>query len=448
MASDVNFMKILLGIKSILRLAWSNPRSLLKRLSAQAGSESAYHSFIQYRDGLPGIAPLNLVVDPQLAVRPVLNVLLPGLAMRAMSGGPNTAINLVYRLAAHGVALRFISTDVPMDEDHAPIRRHFASLTGLPADLSNVEITCGFDRSKPLAIGENDVFFASAWWNVQMIKRGLALTRPKRFLYIVQDFEPGLYAWSTRYALALETYGLDFHAIICGNFLANYLFENRIGRFNNAAFRADCAVFEPAVDRAKFYPEALSSQSRVKRLLFYARPTSAERNLFELGLYALRCAVMTGVFSDGPWEFLFIGEPLPDVELGQGITIRRAPWLNYDQYAEMMRSSDIVLSLMLSPHTSYPPIEAAAAGAVAVTNAYANKTIDALTIVSPNIIGVPATLEGVVAGLASAVQQISGPRPQRGVLNVPSQWSESFAETIPQVLAMLERCRTTADRAP
>ncbi|WP_420100945.1 hypothetical protein [Bosea sp. (in: a-proteobacteria)] len=438
-------MQLFRGILGLARLLVSDPRRFMERLSAQADAEKPLHSYLQYRDGLPGVAPLNFAIDPQLDSRPTLNVLLPGMAMRAMSGGPNTAINLAYRLAAHGVALRFISTDIPMDENHEPIRAHFASLTGLPADLPNVEIVCAFDRSKPLLIGRNDVFFASAWWNVQMIKRGLALTGPKRFLYIVQDFEPGLYAWSTRHALALETYNLDFHGIICGNFLADYLFESRVGRFGEPDFRAACTVFEPAVDRNKFYPDPVKSRFAVRRLLFYARPTSAERNLFELGLYALRCAVMTGVFAQGQWEFLFIGEALPDVDLGAGITIRSAPWLNYEGYAGLMRSSDVVLSLMLSPHTSYPPLEAAAAGAVAVTNSYANKTADALTAVSPNIVSVPPTLEGVVEGLTEAVRRLGGERPGRGLLNVPADWDESFAETVPRVLAMLELCRASGE---
>lgn len=444
MAGSLHLVRIMRGLINIAGQALRNPRRFLARLSAQGGTDQAYAPYLLYRDALPGVVPLNFALDPALAATPTLNVLLPGMAMRAMSGGPNTAINLVYRLAAHGIRLRFISTDIGMDKEHGPLRRHFASLTGLPDDLPNVEIVCGFDRSKPLMIGRNDVFFASAWWNVQMIKRGLTLTAPQRFIYIVQDFEPSLYAWSARHALALETYGLDFHAIICGRFLANYLFDSRIGRFGDAAFRNSCAIFEPAVDRTKFYPET-TAPAKVKRLLFYARPTSAERNLFELGLHALRQATLSGVFSDEPWELLFIGEAIPPVDLGRGVTIRPAPWLDYDKYAALMRSADIVLSLMLSPHSSYPPIEAAAAGAIAVTNTFANKTQDALAKVSPNIIGVPATLEGIVAGLGSAVVQSRVQRPQRGLVNVPDRWEDSFSETIPQFLSMIENCRTTGE---
>ena len=413
----------------------------IRALSSLEERSGSYSRFLQYRDKLPGINPLNLVVDPALARRPVLNVLLPGMAMRAMSGGPNTAINLVYRMAHSGVPVRFISTDMPMDKNHTPLRRHFAAITGLPDNIPGVEIACAFDRSKGLKIGENDVFFASAWWNVQMIKRALALTKYKKFLYIIQDYEPNLYAWSTAHALALETYSLDFCGLICGNFLADYLFQQRVGNFADPGFRNQCAVFEPAIDVTKFCIEPNRRDKNKRKLLFYARPTSAERNLFELALNALRTAVMAKHFDNENWEFLFIGEPVPDVQLGRGVVIRKAPWLDYDGYAALMRSADIVLSLMLSPHTSYPPIEAAASGAIAVSNEYANKTIPALADISPNIVGVSASVEGIVSGLAEAVERVRAGRIHPGPINVPTSWEQSFADVLPRSIAMVDECR-------
>ena len=52
---------------------------------------------VRYHDSLPGIAPLNAVIDPALSSSPTLNVLLPGMSMKAMSGGPNTVINQIGR---------------------------------------------------------------------------------------------------------------------------------------------------------------------------------------------------------------------------------------------------------------------------------------------------------------------------------------------------------------
>ena len=398
----------------------------------------------QYLKRLPNIAPLNLTISPGLAARPMLNVLIPGLSMQHMSGGPNTAINLAYRLAAEGIPVRFISTDVPADQRHDLLWAHFASLTGITKRLANVEICCGANRSIALAIGENDVFFGTAWWTVQMVKYALPLTKPKKFIYIIQEFEPGLYEFSSRYALALETYQMNFCGIINEQFLADYLCDYKIGRFADPAFIDSCAIFEPALDTRKFYPVQEKNLSRPRRLLFYARP-NAPRNLFELGLNALQTAAAQNVFSGESWELLFIGEPLPDMKLGNNLMIRSAPWLNYDAYAKLIRNSDIALSLMLSPHTSYPPLEMAACGGIAVTCSFDGKTQQKLHQISSNIIAVPPTLEGIVGGLQEAVGKVRAGQRSFERINMPATWDEAFSQVVPKLVEMFHDCQRSTD---
>ena len=418
----------------ILSFAVREPRLAASAVETQLNRGGRQLAYTQYRDGLPSIAPLNLRLDPDLSARPRLNVLIPGMAMRAMSGGPNTAINLVYRMSHLGVPLRFISTDIAMDKDHGPLRQHFQALTGLSGEGADVEIVCGADRSVALPIGENDAFFASAWWNVQMIKYALPMMKRKRFFYIIQDFEPGLYPWSTEYALAMETYSLDYYGILCSNLLSEHMSSRRIGAFADEDFLQNkMTVFEPAVDRSVFYPEPAEPGAR-RRLIFYARPNTARRNLFELGLYSLRTANELGVFEGEEWEFLFMGEALQTIDLGRGAAIRSAPWLDYKGYGQLLRGSDIALSLMLSPHTSYPPLEMAACGRVSVTNTFENKTAEALTALSGNIVPVSATLDGVVSGLRQAVQRVrSGSIDPSGV-RAPQAWEESFEQALPWVV--------------
>src|SRR5205807_1842092 len=140
------------------------------------------------------------------------------------------------------------------------------------------------------AIGPNDVFIGTAWWTAQMIKHALLQTGKKKFIYVIQEFEPGLYPWSTEYALAMETYGLNFHAVVNESLLAEHLCRNAVGRFAETGFLDQCAVFEPAVDAKRFRPEYQLDSNRKKRLLFYTRPR-APRNLYEVGLLALKKAV-------------------------------------------------------------------------------------------------------------------------------------------------------------
>jgi hypothetical protein len=428
------------AVARIARVVVTKPGPLYDEVKAAVLRVVQPPAYIQYVNGLPNVCPLNLEVDPALEKTPRLNVLIPGMAMRAMSGGPNTAINLAYRMAQRGVPVRFISTDIPMERDEALLWQHFTALTGIRERLVNVEIRCGHDRTRPLPIGANDVFFGTAWWTVQMIKRALPLVHSQRFLYLIQEFEPGLYSWSTRHALALETYHLPFFGLINERLVADYLAEQRIGQFADPSFvTKSCAIFEPAIDREKFHSSPRPGRGP-RRLLFYARPLNAERNLFELGLYALQTAAIQGVFSGEAWEMFFIGEDVPDVVLSPAITVRSTRWLGYDDYAALIRGSDIALSLMLSPHTSYPPLEIAAAGGIAVTNTYSVKTAARLAQISPNIVAVEPTLEGVVAGLEEAISRVrAGAREASGV-NLPGSWEESFADVLPRAISMYEQC--------
>ena len=292
MASPFKSSLHFLGVTTrIVRRIAANPAGFLDDIDRIFNPR---HHLLHFRQ-LPGVEPLNTVIDPALSESPRLNVLLPSLMLTNMSGGPNTAINLTYRMATQGLPVRFISTDTPIERDEAALWDHFEALTGIGERPRNIEIRSAYNRSKPLAIGKDDVFCATAWWTAQMVKHAQGQTNPKKFLYIIQDFEPGFYRWSTEYALALETYRLNFRALINEQLLADYLCTRKIGRFADPTFIDQCAVFEPALDRQKFFPDRARQEQGHRLLLFYSRP-SHPRNLFELGLYAIRLAAASGLF--------------------------------------------------------------------------------------------------------------------------------------------------------
>ena len=391
---------------------------------------------------LPWFNPLNLVVAPQLVNEPRLNVLVPGLAMRHLSGGPNTALEIAGRLALSGVRVRLISTEFAFDEDLAPFRAHMRGLLGtdLPAD---VQLVSANDRAVPLAIGARDLFMATAWWTAQQAKYAVRQTQHSRFVYLIQDYEPLFHPASTQQALAAETYSLDHLPVVNSRWLHEFLVRERIGRFADPAFVERSLVFQPAVDRTLFFPALDRSTRARRRLLFYARPTNGLRNLFELGVAALEKAVADGTLDPERWELVGMGESFPAVSLGRGATLVPAPWLDLAGYAQQMRESDILLSLMLSPHPSYPPLEMAACGGLAVTTAFANKTSEALAELSANIIGIPPTLEGISEGLEAAVARLDDVEGRRAAaaINLPASWRSSLAEVVPRLfdeLAVLQ----------
>jgi glycosyltransferase involved in cell wall biosynthesis len=383
---------------------------------------------------LPWFNPLRVEVIPELAYRPHLNVLVPGLAMKHMSGGPNTAVNFAYRLAALGLRVRFVATDAPIEPDHSIFWEHARALTGIGEPLYNVELVDASDRAGPLQIGEHDVFMATAWWTAQIAKYAVRHTRHSRFIYLIQDYEPLLHPASTQSALCEETYRLDYIPIVNSSLLAEFLVSSKIGRFADADFARKTIAFEPAVDRTRFFPVAAARPGTKRRLLFYTRPMSGLRNLYEMGVAALQKVVAERILDPNEWEFVGMGEAFAPVPLGGGAVLQPAPWLNFDAYAQQVRESDVLLSLMLSPHPSYPPLEMAACGKPVVTTAYCNKTPERLSRISPHIIAVEATVEGIAEGLVTAIGRVgTGETDVDSVSALPATWDESFGEALPNL---------------
>jgi glycosyltransferase involved in cell wall biosynthesis len=392
---------------------------------------------------VPWVNPVDFVVRPSLSLQPRLNVLIPSLALRHMSGGPNTALQFVARLAADGEPIRLISTDHGLDvgSDEEALWRHVSRLTGLVRHHPNLEIVDGSPRSGPVAIGEHDVFFATAFWTAQAVKAVLPLVRPQRFLYLIQDFEPGFFAASSQYALALETYSLDHFPIVNTQMLFDYLVANRIGRFVDPDFIANAVVFQPSVDRFHFYPDVRTRPRR--RLLFYARPSAGLRNMFELGVAALRLAHQRGTFAAGEWDFLGMGERFHATALSGQAALHPADWLDFDGYAEQMRQSDLLLSLMLAPHPSYPPLEMAACGGLVVTNTYDVKTAKRLEELSPNIIAAEPTIEAIADALGEAIRRLADEEGRRAgaSLALPDDWDEAALPLVPAIRQAIKEIR-------
>ena len=391
-------------------------------------------------DGIAQCRPLACRVRTQ---PPAVNVLVPSLRKEHLSGGPNTALNLAVRLAARGVPVRFLSTDWPAEEDTAWLDQHLCELAGLSEVPGTIVWANAHDAGRPVDVGDRDVFLATAWWTAQQVRPTLLAAPQSRLWYLIQDFEPGLYAWSTQAALAAETYTWPALSIFCGHLLRDHFRQQQVGPFA-ASSEASHLVFEPALDRRLFHTQPLHTQpregNRPRRLVFYARP-SAPRNLYELGLVALRRAVDRGAFRSS-WELWFIGEAIAPIDLGQGVSIRPAPWMDYAGYAEFLRGSDLGLSLMLSPHPSYPPLELAACGAEVVTNSYGVKTAARLRELAPRLRVVPPEIDAITTELLAAVEQRTqatggeSSTPQAPQLTglVPGDWETSFAPVLAALL--------------
>jgi hypothetical protein len=407
-------------------------RRLARRIVGPAEPAAAADPFAPYRalhgpTLVSGPAPRHA---PHLDGDPRLVVLLPHLDVGKMSGGPNTAFHVTARLVDHGVRLRYVATSGPLSPDGGAVRDHLRRVTGRDVAAEVVDFIDASAKGGTFDVGGDDVLLATWWPTAHLANAALAHVRAPAFLYLVQDYETAFYPASSKAALAEATYGMPMRPIVNHPFLEAFLRERRIGRFGDTDLAV--ATFMPSVDRAVFAPRHDAASSGSRRLVFYARPRNP-RNLFEIGLRALREAVRRGVFDDDDWSFVAVGQELPSLPLSARHVLVGSPWLSYGAYGELLGTSDILLSLMLSPHPSYPPLEMAAAGGLVVTNAYGPKTAEALAAISSSIRAAEPDVESLVGALAAAVAEVRGrgDRPWAAEVSLPATWDDAVRDVVP-----------------
>jgi O-antigen biosynthesis protein len=311
-----------------------------------------------------------------------LNLLLPSINARHYFGGIHTAVQLYRALEKHFPATRIVLVDSAPD---AAALERFGDhrLVDCAADsTANHQIVPFNDRyGRTLPVGAEDCWLTTAWWTTYSAQRLAAWQQQQfgvagRLINLIQDFEPGFYPWSSQSALALGTYRPDQDvAVFNTGLLADY-FE-----LQGLAYQRRF-VFEPTLNdglRQALADVRANPQPRQQRMVVYARP-STPRNAFELLCEALRAWGWSDPAS-ARWEVVAAGELTADLDLGP-FTLRALGKLDLPAYAQLLATSAIGVSLMISPHPSYPPLEMAAFGMGVVTNRFANKD---LAEFSPNI---------------------------------------------------------------
>jgi len=370
-------------MRSIARALLKSPqlRKYLKNLYMDAIRELPAQQ-CQPEESIPELMPLNCRVSNFDGQR--LNLLLPALALRHVFGGIATALELFRELTGCESNIRIVLTDsLTFDALDNPdfVDWRIASLD--EADCAGRQIIAAGDRyGHTLAVGQGDRFIATAWWTAVIAREiqkwqmcEFALEATPRFLYLIQDYEPGFYPWSARYALADATYR-DGDSIIA-------LFNTAILRryFEHEGYRFDKAYqFEPRLSvRLRQLRDKAMTKTREHRVLVYGRPSVA-RNAFQIIVEGVRRFISEHPEND--WTFVSAGEAHPPIELGNGRMLNSVGKLTIDEYAQELGRCCIGISLMISPHPSYPPLEMAAFGMKVITNRYKTKNLSAF---SPNI---------------------------------------------------------------
>ena len=385
--------------------------------------------------GFEIMPPMHFRIEDRMDT-PHVNVLLPKLGTSSQTGGPNTAIVIACGLASLGIPVRLLAVDEALPTDIGHLWRHVAAVAGTGQTRPHVVLGSTIDPMHPMEISPRDVFLATYWTTAFRLKPILGRMRTTEFLYLIQDFEPSFYPWSSAYAQALQTYAMPYRALINEQFLADQLVETRTGQFADPGFVERSAVFEPAVDRRLFHPVERKGSTRT--LLFYARPNQP-RNLFGIGFEALCAASAHPVFAETDWRYLAIGGgSLGRMSLGDGRVLESTPWMPYEDYAALMRNSDLLLCPMLSPHTSYPVLEMAACGGIVVTNSFGSKTEKRLRDLSSHIVAEAPSVEAMTGALLKAALSAASEDIGRSDITLPGDWPSALQTTVGAARQMVQ----------
>lgn len=363
-------------------------RKLLSNRVIYQAAKKAYESH-KHADNhaasydIPEITPFNFVESRISDKR--INIVIPALSEKHVFGGIATALRFFNTIREEFPLARIIVSDeVGLELKKEQYYSNWRVLDLCDEDCNeNCIVVAGNRSGASLAISSSDYFMATAWWTAYNAFKALRWQsetydiKCRKIIYFIQDYEPGFYSWSSRYALADSTYShreetipvfntallKDFFLNKNYQFLENYCFEPRIN---------------PVLDSAR--PTA-ATVVKERKILIYGRP-GVERNLFNIVVLALRNWVQQ--YDDATkWTVLSAGEIHPDIELGRDVKLKSLGKLTLEQYVHELTVCSIGVSLMLSPHPSYPPLEMASFGLKVISNSYANKK---LSVKSQNII--------------------------------------------------------------
>lgn len=258
-------------------------------------------------------------------------------------GGLATIFRIANHLRAHhGVANRFVVWGEP-NEDwfRSGIGAVFPGL-----DESEIVFCAGLDPASVAELPAADVAIATQWQTAYQVAH---FPHAARKFYLVQDFEPMFNPAGTLYALAEETYKVGLLALCNTPHLLDVV-QDRYGTRGSA--------FVPAVDPSVFHANGRRQRSPDEPLnvFVYARP-GHWRNCWELLEPALkavkaRFGQRVRIVTAGAWA-------APDA-LADGLD--HLGLLDYAETGELYRTCDIGVSLTVSEHPSYLPLELMACG--------------------------------------------------------------------------------------
>lgn len=367
-------------------------------------------------------------LDPAAPTR--VNLLTPILSASQFFGGYIAYAQFAAALQRAGAQIRFIATDA-MDGNKAAIVK--ACRTEFPA-LAEVfeasEFTSAVEAgAAPIAFSVHDLVVAFNCAGAAMahqLSQALFWGRP--FLFFIQDEEGIFHANDSYRAWKQSVYALPHVPIFNSHWLQSHFVQSGFGPAARGephqAFRHALEALPPPS------PKELAGRGQ-RKFLFLARPErNNARNLFELGLVALKRAVARGAFPPILWRLHAIGsKAYAPIDLGSGRKLEFIGKLPFEAYQQALPTYDAGMVLMFSPHPSVPNLQLAASGVPTVTTAYANRPAAAMEQAAPNLIVRTPALEPLADGLLEAERRALDfdQRHADATFPWPREWRDSFS---------------------
>lgn len=307
-------------------------------------------------------------------IKPRINLVIPSMTKINIFGGINTAIDLFQKISNN---IQEWDTRVVVLSGEKFKENRALKLDGFTYNQgSSKEVYYLANNKDELSIREGDTFICTSWKTAHAIepilkwKKNTFNIEKAYMIYLIQDYEPGFYCWSAEYMLANNTYKQkedEIWAIFNSKELFDYFMLN--GYIFEKSF-----YFKPYLN--KNLKDVLSKSrhiERKKQIIFYGRPGS-KRNAYELIKEALLIWSQTYQRAT-EWEVIAIGDYTGKTKLANGKEVINLGKLTLEGYAQIMLESFAGISLMVSPHPSYPPLEMSTFGVKTITNTYANKDL-------------------------------------------------------------------------
>ena len=358
----------------------------------------------------------EILFAPSLSERPRFVLLVPSVNPRQTFGGISTAIKLFKDLAKKAgddVDFAIVTTDAEIEpEGKAAFPDYVVQKIGDIESNARFTLIDATRRTfRRLPVRAHDIFFATAWWTALFAKSGHSFIEryfkvSQRYIYLVQDYEPNFYGWASNYALAESTY------FETDRFVAIINSEELYKFFEKSQYKFDLSLCLPYKLNENIN-KLLRPVRRERVIMFYGRP-SVRRNAFEIICDALAKWQMQNPIEASNWRILSVGEDYDERWASPVQNISVLGKLTLEQYAYWLNRSSIGISLMLSPHPSYPPLEMAEAGLMVITNDYGDRhmtdrfDLTSLPYLSPDLL--VEALEACVERYRSGDYPVNMPR--------------------------------------